>query len=378
MKTKFKTGDWVRIKTGRLRGRVAIVDQVLRLPNLDHALYVVKWPDPKNIERSYLCAQNQYISTQLESTELRANDGDNVYITAPGLYGRGAIITKIQRTWKYGPMSDIPTGYKYIYILRYVDPNTKEPTTGEFEHGQFSHTKPKSLPIQMVEFRSQDSVSNKNPYESKEPITFHMDEGPGHAVVHEGGAISWVRDWPLGDGPKGHPKPKVVQPEELRKLVRKEEPSKEMEEYNKKDVDIAVRIKLRTDWNEICFQYVKAFCKRHGYTPELYAWTAGDVGTTICINDMYIGMDEIRYDVDNEVPVKKFEEWYWKSLDVYEITGEKWLNYPSFCKGAPDPWPDERLDKICASKNKIDRLKQELDEEIENYKRQNKKEIGHF
>ena len=374
MKRKFKTGDWVRIKTGKLKGRVATIDQVLVLPKLDHSLYVVKWPDPKNIERSYLCAKNQYISTQLESTEKRANEGDNVYITATVLYGRGAIITKIQRRWTYGKGDDTPTGYKYIYTLRYVDPKTKESTTREFEHYQFSYTKPKSLPVQMVEFRPQDIISNENPCESKEPITFHTDEGHGHSVVHEGGAISWVRDWPLVDGPKAIVR-KVVNYEQE---SLKQEKSKQMVDYNKKDVDNVVVMRRRIAWNEICFQYVEAFCQRHGYTPECDAWVGGEVGTTICINDMYIGMDEIRYDVDNEVPVKKFEEWYWKSLDVYELTGEKWLNYPSFCKGAPDPWPDERLNKIRESKKKIDKLKQELYEEIENYKRQNKNQIGHY
>ena len=374
MKRKFKTGDWVRIKTGKLKGRVATIDQVLVLPKLDHTLYVVKWPDAKNIERSYLFAKNQYISTQLESTEKRANEGDNVYITAPELYGRGAFILKVQRRWIYGKGDDTPTGYKYIYTLRYVDPKTKESTTGEFEHYQFSYTKPKSLPVQKVEFRPQDIISHENPSESKEPITFHTDEGHGHSVVHEGGAISWVRDWPLVDCPKDIVR-KVVNCEQE---PSKQEKSKQMVDYNKKDVDNVVIMRRRIAWNEICFQYVEAFCQRHKYTLECDAWVAGDVGTTICIHDMYIGMDEIRYDVDNEVPVEKFEDWYWKSLDVYELTGEKWLNYPSFCNGAPDPWPDERLNKIRESKKKIDLLKKELYEEIENYKRQNKNQIGHF
>ena len=169
-----------------------------------------------------------------------------------------------------------------------------------------------------------------------------------------------------------------LSPEEFIKTVLKKEPSKEIVDYNQKDVDNLVIMKRIIAWNEICFQYVEAFCQRHGYTPERDAWVAGDVGTTICINDMYIGMDEIRYDVDNDVPVEKFEEWYWKSLDVYELTGEKWMNYPSFCKGAPDTWPNEQLNKIRESKKRIDQLKQELDEEIENYKRQNKKQTGNF
>lgn len=151
-----------------------------------------------------------------------------------------------------------------------------------------------------------------------------------------------------------------------------------MEEYNKKDIENTIRLKRRIAWNEICFQYVEEFCRRHGYTPERDTWVSGDIGTTICINDMYIGMDEIRYDVDNDIPINKFEEWYWKALDVYELTEEKWLNYPSFCNGVPDPWPDERLNKIRESKKKIDELNKEIEQEIESYKRQNKKQIGQF
>lgn len=309
MKRKFKIGDWVIIKTGRLKGKVAIIDQVLVLPELDRSLYVVKWPDPKNIEHSYLGAKNQYISTQLEKTELRANVGDNVYITKQTLYGRSAIITKLHPKCVYSPNSDTPIGYTYMYTLRYVDLNTKETTTSVFDHWQFSYTKPKSLPIQMVEFRQQDSVSQKIPYKSKEP-------------------------------------------------------SKQMVDYNKKVVDNVVIMKRRISWNEICFQYVEAFCQRHGYTAERDAWVGGDVGTTICINDMYIGMDEIRYDVDNDVPIEQFEKWYWKSLEVYELTNEKWLNYPSFCKGAPDPWPEEKFKKVREGVKKIEQIKKELDDYI--------------
>ena len=322
MNRKFKTGDWVIIKTGQLKGKVATIDQVLVLPELDRSLYVVKWPDPKNIEHSYLCAKNRYISTQLEKTELRANIGDNVYITEPTLYGRSAIITKLHPKCLYSPKSDTPIGYTYMYTLRYVDPNTKETTTSVFDHWQFSHTKPKSLAIQMAEFRPQDSVSQKTPHKSE--------------VLKE-----------------------------LRKLVHGDkEPSKEIVDYNKKVVDNVVIMKRRISWNEICFQYVEAFCQRHGYIAERDAWVGGDVGTTICINDMYIGMDEIRYDVDNDIPIEQFEKWYWKSLEVYELTNEKWLNYPSFCKGAPDPWPEEKLKKVREGAKKIAQMKKELDDYI--------------
>lgn len=121
---------------------------------------------------------------------------------------------------------------------------------------------------------------------------------------------------------------------------------------------------LMKSWNDICNKYLKAFCVKHDYKYEP-DWIGGDVGTIIEISDMFVNMDDIRYDVDNNIPEYKFANWYWKHLEVYELTGEYYLNYKSYCKGAPDEWTEERMNKIRENKKYIDRIKKELLSNVE-------------
>ena len=122
-------------------------------------------------------------------------------------------------------------------------------------------------------------------------------------------------------------------------------------------------------WVSMCNDYLKEFCERHEYTYEPDAWVGDEAGTIVCINDMFISMNDIRYDVDNQVPLEKFEKWYWKGLDVFELTGIHYMNYPSYCKGAPDEWDDERLEKIRDAKQHIEEEREKLEEMINSFKR---------
>ena len=99
-------------------------------------------------------------------------------------------------------------------------------------------------------------------------------------------------------------------------------------------------------------------------------WIGSDPGTIAMIGDMFVAMHDIRYDIDNDVDEKLFEAWYWKSVDVYELTHINYMNYESFCKGAPDEWTKERLDIIRAAQKKIDDAKKEFEDLIEDYKKQ--------
>ena len=78
-----------------------------------------------------------------------------------------------------------------------------------------------------------------------------------------------------------------------------------------------------------------------------------DPGTTILIGDMYVGMDEIRYDIDNDIDESVFSTWYWKALELYELGVESWMNYESFCKGVPDEWPEERIQRLREAKQRL-------------------------
>jgi hypothetical protein len=64
-------------------------------------------------------------------------------------------------------------------------------------------------------------------------------------------------------------------------------------------------------------------------------------------------MEDIRYDIDNDIPEECFERWYWKSVDVYSLTKQKYMNYSSFCQGAPDPWTEERLNSIREAQKRV-------------------------
>ena len=125
---------------------------------------------------------------------------------------------------------------------------------------------------------------------------------------------------------------------------------------------------LKKQWCDICNEYVRLFIEKHELESKYYEdyWIANDPGTIICISDMYISMDDIRYDIDNDIPKEKFEEWYWESLRRHEYNIQ-YMNYPSFCKGAPDPIPAESLERIIKLRKKLENIKRELEKETADY-----------
>lgn len=125
-------------------------------------------------------------------------------------------------------------------------------------------------------------------------------------------------------------------------------------------------------WKDVCKEYLDTFCEKHGYIYDKYVWLGGDPGTIANIGDLSVSMDDIRYDIDNDIPENYFEKWYWKGLEVYELTGQKYMNYSSYCKGAPDQWSDEKLNKVREAKKRVEDAQKKLEEEINNIKNNNK------
>ena len=110
---------------------------------------------------------------------------------------------------------------------------------------------------------------------------------------------------------------------------------------------------LKHTWKVICNEYLQEFCRRHGYSYEPDMWVADNPGTIACVNDMFVSMEDIRYDIDNLIDIDCFEAWYWKSVDVYSLTKQKYMNYSSFCHGVPDPWTDERLNSVREAQKRV-------------------------
>ncbi len=128
---------------------------------------------------------------------------------------------------------------------------------------------------------------------------------------------------------------------------------------------------LKQRWRDVCNLYLKSFCDKHEYCYEPDMWVSDDPGTIICVSDMFVNMDDIRYDVDNNIPKEMFSKWYWKSLEVYELTGENFMNYKSFCKGAPDPWTEDKLKVVRDGKKKIQAMTDDLNNYINDCKKDN-------
>lgn len=127
-------------------------------------------------------------------------------------------------------------------------------------------------------------------------------------------------------------------------------------------------IKTRQErWDELCNEYLKEFCDKHEWQYEPDMWVAGNIGTIVMIGDMFVSMNNIRYDIDNNVPTDYFAKWYWKSIEISELTdgAENYMNYENYCKEAPDYWTEERVQKIRASKKRVEEAKNELLKAIE-------------
>ena len=59
--------------------------------------------------------------------------------------------------------------------------------------------------------------------------------------------------------------------------------------------------KIRKDWEDICTKYVNAFIKKHNIEDDSWYWVGDNPGTILCICDYFISMDDLRYDIDNNI-----------------------------------------------------------------------------
>lgn len=72
--------------------------------------------------------------------------------------------------------------------------------------------------------------------------------------------------------------------------------------------------------------YIAAFEKKQGLKLEF--WVADDIGGTACFGDWFFNFDDIRLDIDREVPADTILEWY----DTIEHDKPS-VNYASYLKG---------------------------------------------
>lgn len=90
---------------------------------------------------------------------------------------------------------------------------------------------------------------------------------------------------------------------------------------------------LKQRYESLAIEYAKEFCKKQELDYSCNDWVGGakGIGGFVCINDMYISYEDIRFDVDNEVPMGVIVDYYYYSIDNYdhENAGVP-LNYEHF------------------------------------------------
>lgn len=114
---------------------------------------------------------------------------------------------------------------------------------------------------------------------------------------------------------------------------------------------------IRRMYEETVCLYVTMFNEKHRfeeYDPTM--WVAGEIGGIICIGDMFVNFEDIRYDIDKDITDDVFCEWYWNSMECHEI-GLDYPNYKNYCKGAPTP-EQETIDRVKELRKELMRLTQ--------------------
>ena len=115
---------------------------------------------------------------------------------------------------------------------------------------------------------------------------------------------------------------------------------------------------LREDYNKACNAYVRALIEQWELGDYGF-WVGEDVGGVFAYEELFLDMGEIIYCVDNKIPMEEVYEWqeYYAKCKEY---GFNTINLKSWCMGAP------RIPKEAFGR--LDRLKEELNNEIERYK----------
>ena len=117
---------------------------------------------------------------------------------------------------------------------------------------------------------------------------------------------------------------------------------------------------LKQNYENACNAYLKAFAEKHDYYYDPDLWIGRSVGTIIEVSDLFIGMEDIRTDIDTDAPVDEFVKWYDYSLRLHSLGCKGIVNYENWLRKCPIKTEEEVL-AIEAAQKRIDELKNELD-----------------
>lgn len=120
-------------------------------------------------------------------------------------------------------------------------------------------------------------------------------------------------------------------------------------------------MELKDRFSEVANEYLKEFCEKHDYDLENAAWVGQSCEEVAVCGDDYYNLYDIRYDIDNDVPVGEIEDWTEYCLRLLELECPNTINFPSWAKGAPKPYSEVMLNEIERAKKRVEEAKHELE-----------------
>lgn len=137
------------------------------------------------------------------------------------------------------------------------------------------------------------------------------------------------------------------------------------------DTDIK---KLKKDFENAVHSYMIRFCDKHGCYYDPTFWVGNNIGGVVCVDDMFLDFEDIRYDIETEQPKRNIKDWYnytSEQLKLQTYTDDiPQVNYKSWCMGLR-PYNQEQLQKIKVKIIEIARLNNEIRRISDDAKRQN-------
>lgn len=118
---------------------------------------------------------------------------------------------------------------------------------------------------------------------------------------------------------------------------------------------------LKYKFKEVAEAYLELFCEKHDYDYENDSWIGGRVGEVAVLGDDFYDLNDIRYDIDNNIPAGEIEKWTAYFLRLEELECPKKINFQSWCKGAPLPYSEDMLNNIEDARERVKEAKKELE-----------------
>lgn len=130
-------------------------------------------------------------------------------------------------------------------------------------------------------------------------------------------------------------------------------------------VNDIVKSHLKSEYKKACNGYVLALANMWGWECiNCGYWVGDEVGGVYAYGDSYVGMDDIIYCVENDIPLEVYEEFVDYTVDAAEFNLPK-PTFREWCNGCHRV-TKEALDKMKAMKKELNDLCEEEKQKLTN------------